>query len=55
MAEAKTLTIDERRAKKAKKRTKQREITVLRAAKMHKARLLAEKDGSLRQASTRLR
>ncbi|MDB5612432.1 MAG: hypothetical protein JWQ22_85, partial [Devosia sp.] len=41
MAET-TLTIDERRAKKAAKRIKQREITILRASKMHKARLLAE-------------
>lgn len=45
-------TIEERRAKKAAKRLKQREITVLRASKMHKARLLAEAEGSLPQAST---
>lgn len=37
-----TLTIEERRARKAARRIKQREITVLRASKMHKARLLAE-------------
>ena len=42
-----TLTIDERRAKRAAKRIKQREITVLRAGKMHKARLLAEQGGHL--------
>lgn len=36
------LTLEERRARKAERRTKQREITVLRAGKMHKARLLAE-------------
>ena len=34
-------TIEERRARKAARRIKQREITVLRANKMHKARLLA--------------
>lgn len=39
------LTPDERRTKKAEKRIKQREITVLRASKMHKARLLAEQSG----------
>ena len=44
-----TLTIDERRAKRAAKRIKQREITVLRAGKMHKARLLAEQGGHLPQ------
>ncbi|MDB5506853.1 MAG: hypothetical protein JWR75_1491 [Devosia sp.] len=44
------LTIDERRAKKAEKRIKQREITVLRASKMHKARLQAEQVGSISQA-----
>lgn len=47
-----TLTIEERRAKKAEKRIKQREITVLRAGKMHKARLLAEEGKSAPQAST---
>ena len=46
-----TLTTEERRAKKAEKRLKQREITVLRAAKMHKARLLAEQSGCFPQAS----
>lgn len=50
MAETKTLTIEERRAKKAEKRIKQREITVLRAAKMHAARLLAETTGAAAQA-----
>src|SRR5690348_8630441 len=35
-------TIEERRARRAEKRTKEREITVLRASKMHKARLAAE-------------
>jgi len=45
-------TIEERRAKKAAKRLKQREITVLRAGKMHKARLLAEVEGGLPGAST---
>lgn len=52
MAETNTLTVDERRAKKAEKRIKQREITVLRAGKMHKARLLAAENGSFQQAST---
>lgn len=45
-------TIEERRAKKAAKRVKQREITILRAGKMHKARLLAEAGGGLTQATT---
>ncbi|MDB5538501.1 MAG: hypothetical protein JWQ89_228 [Devosia sp.] len=40
-----TLTPDERRAKRAAARVKQREITVLRASKMHHARLLAEQAG----------
>lgn len=40
------LTPEERREKKAAKRTKQRETTVLRAGKMHKARLLAEESGT---------
>lgn len=39
------LSIEERRAKKAAKRIKQREITLLRASKMHKARLAAEDTG----------
>ncbi len=47
-----TLTIEERRAKRAEKRIKQREITLLRAAKMHKARLLAEESGIVPQAAT---
>ena len=46
-----TLTTEERRAKKAEKRLKQREITVLRAAKMHNSRLLAEESGCFPQAS----
>ncbi len=45
MAERLPSTIEERRAKRAAKRVKQREITVLRAAMMHKARLLAEESG----------
>ena len=44
MAET-TLTADERRARKAQKRIKQREITLLRAGKMHQARVLAEATG----------
>jgi uncharacterized protein YecE (DUF72 family) len=51
MAETATLTIDERRAKKVARRIKQREITILRASKMHNARLLAEKGGLLPQVS----
>jgi uncharacterized protein YecE (DUF72 family) len=47
MAETKTLTLEERRTRRAQRRIKQREITVLRAAKMHKARLLAEEAGNL--------
>jgi uncharacterized protein YecE (DUF72 family) len=39
MAEPTTLTIEERRAKRAAKRIKERELSVLRAGKMHKARL----------------
>lgn len=35
-------TVEERRAKRAAKRVKQREITVLRAGKMHNARMLAQ-------------
>ena len=38
-------SIEERRAKKAARRVKQREITLLRASKMHKARLLAVESG----------
>lgn len=40
-----TLTLEERRARKAQRRIKQREITILRASKMHKARLLAQESG----------
>lgn len=40
--EAMSLTADERRTRKAERRLKQREISVLRAQKMHAARLLAE-------------
>lgn len=39
---AMSLTREERRARKAERRVKQRQITVLRAQKMHDARLLAE-------------
>jgi uncharacterized protein YecE (DUF72 family) len=46
MAGTRTLSVEERRARRAEKRAKQREITVLRAAKMHHARLLAEKSKS---------
>ena len=45
MVETKAPTIVERRAKRAEKRIKQRAITILRADKMHKARLLAEQAG----------
>ncbi len=45
MAEPK-LTIEERRTKKAEKRIKQRENTLLRASKMHKARLQAQDSAS---------
>lgn len=45
-------SIEERRAKKAARRIKQREITVLRASKMHKARLLAEANGLSPAASS---
>lgn len=41
-----------RRAKRAEKRIRQREITILRAGKMHKARLLAEQQVPSPQAST---
>jgi uncharacterized protein YecE (DUF72 family) len=47
-----SLTADERRAKKAEKRIKQRAITVLRAGKMHNARLLAEEAGITPRAPT---
>jgi uncharacterized protein YecE (DUF72 family) len=36
------VTLEERRVRKAERRVKQRELTVLRAGKMHKVRLLAE-------------
>jgi uncharacterized protein YecE (DUF72 family) len=45
------ITVEERRAKRAARRIKQREITLLRASKMHKARVLAEESGSLPQFS----
>jgi uncharacterized protein YecE (DUF72 family) len=45
-------TIEERRARKTAKRIKQREITLLRASKMHEARLLAETTGITPLAST---
>jgi len=43
-----SLTIEERRAKKAERLVKRREITVLRASKMHKARLAADENGAAR-------
>lgn len=52
MAATSTLTVEERRARKTERRLKQREITVLRAAKMHRARLLAEAEGSARQTAS---
>jgi len=42
---AQAMTIEERRARKAARRIKQREITLLRAGKMRKARILAEENG----------
>ena len=45
-------TAEERRAKKAARRVKQRSITVLRASKMHKARLLAEERNDSLEVST---
>jgi len=50
MIEATALTEDERRDRRAKRRIKQREITLLRAEKMHKARLLAQKSDVIRDA-----
>ncbi len=52
MAAAATLTIEERRARRAERRIKQREITLLRAGKMHKARLLAEETGLRHEPSS---
>lgn len=49
MTGTKALTIEERRIKKAERRIKQREITLLRAGKMHKARLLADPEASFSQ------
>lgn len=49
--EAKSSTIEERRAKKAARRIKQRESSVLRAATMHAARMLAEQAGHQPEAS----
>jgi uncharacterized protein YecE (DUF72 family) len=46
------LSVDERRAKKAAKRIKQREITILRADKMHRARLLAPGIGGVQPPAT---
>ncbi|MET3899699.1 uncharacterized protein YecE (DUF72 family) [Devosia sp. UYZn731] len=51
MIETASPTIVERRAKKAERRIKQRQITLLRAGKMHEARLLAQKAGNGAQAS----
>lgn len=45
MVEKKVLTIDERRGRRAERRVKQRETNLLRASKMHKARLLADVSG----------
>lgn len=39
-------TIEERRARKAERRIEQRRITILRAGKMHNARMLAEAAGT---------
>ena len=50
MAEATPLSVEARRAKKAARRLKQREITILRAEKMHKARRLAETSGEQQRA-----
>lgn len=44
-------TIEERRARKAERRIEQRRITILRAGKMHNARLLAEAAGMASTAS----
>lgn len=44
-------TIEERRARKAERRIEQRRITILRADKMHTARLLAEEAGTESTAS----
>lgn len=44
-------TIEERRARKAERRIEQRRITILRAGKMHTARLLAEEAGTESTAS----
>lgn len=49
--EAPKPTPEQRRARRAERRIKQREITVLRAAKMQRARLLAEAEGIARQTS----
>lgn len=46
-----TKTLKERRAKKEEKRLKQREITVLRAHKMHEARVQCEASGVVPDAS----
>jgi uncharacterized protein YecE (DUF72 family) len=51
MVGTKTLTLDERRATRAERRAKQRAITLLRAGKMHDARLLAEKFAGPSQVS----
>jgi uncharacterized protein YecE (DUF72 family) len=47
-----TLTKEERRAKRAEKRMKERELTILRAREMHDARLMAEEAGRLSKASS---
>lgn len=43
MAQIQTQTLEERRAKKAARRTRERELSLTRAGNMHHARLLAEK------------
>ncbi len=52
MPAATPLTIEERRARRAERRIKQREIALLRATKMQKARLLAESEGMPAPASS---
>jgi hypothetical protein len=51
MAETTSPTIQERCARKEEKRIKQRQITLVRADKMHKTRLLGEQNGNELQTS----
>jgi uncharacterized protein YecE (DUF72 family) len=51
MVSPSTLSLEERRARRAARRVKQREITLLRAGKMHRARELAEAAGVVPVAS----